>query len=95
MLFELVNCNALIEDLMRRHHDGVKDHIVLMEECAELPEAVTRVFNPDWDVNVERIAEEMAHVYAMMNLVALRLEMTPAMLQKAIDKERKELVWTI
>ena len=90
MLFEHVICEDLIGHLMEYHQDGADDRIVLMEECAELTEAVARTFRPDRDVNVEHIAEEMAHVYTMMNMVALHLGVTTEMVQKEVDKKRKK-----
>ena len=90
MLFEKVICEDLISHLMECHQDGADDRIVLMEECAELTEAVARTFRPDRDVEVEHIAEEMAHVYTMMNMVALHLGVTSEMVQKEVDKKRKK-----
>ena len=89
-MFENVICNDLIGHLMEFHQDGADDRIVLMEECAELTEAIARTFRPDRDVNVEHIAEEMAHVYTMMNMVALHLGVTTEMVQKEVDKKRKK-----
>ena len=90
MLFKNVICEDLIDHLMGHHQDGADDRIVLMEECAELTEAIARTFRPDREVEVEHIAEEMAHVYTMMNMVALHLGVTPDMVQKEVDKKRKK-----
>lgn len=90
MLFEHVICEDLIHHLMEFHQDGADDRIVLMEECAELTEAIARTFRPDRDVEVEHIAEEMAHVYTMMNMVALHLGVTTEMVQKEVDKKRRK-----
>lgn len=90
MLFEHVICEDLISHLMEFHQDGADDRIVLMEECAELTEAIARTFRPDRDVEVEHIAEEMAHVYTMMNMVALHLGVTSEMVQKEVDKKRRK-----
>lgn len=90
MLFEHVICEDLINHLMEFHQDGADDRIVLMEECAELTEAIARTFRPDRDVEVEHIAEEMAHVYTMMNMVALHLGVTSEMVQKEVDKKRRK-----
>lgn len=90
MLFDGIICRDLIDHLMEFHQDGADDRIVLMEECAELTEAVARTFRPDRDVEVEHIAEEMAHVYTMMGMVALHLGVTTEMVQKEIDKKRRK-----
>lgn len=90
MLFEHVECDDLIDHLMECHQDGADDRIVLMEECAELTEAIARTFRPDRVVNTEHVAEEMAHVLTMINMVALHLGVTPEMVQKEIDKKRRK-----
>lgn len=90
MLFEHIVCEDLIKHLMECHQDGADDRIVLMEECAELTEAIARTFRPDRDVELEHIAEEMAHVFTMMTMVALHLGVTPDMVQKEVDKKRKK-----
>ena len=90
MLFDGIVYQDLIDHLMECHQDGADDRIVLMEECAELTEAVARTFRPDRDVEVEHIAEEMAHVYTMMGMVALHLGVTTEMVQKEIDKKRRK-----
>ena len=90
MLFEHVICEDLINHLMEFHQDGADDRIVLMEECAELTEAIAQTFRPDREVAVEHIAEEMSHVYIAMNTVALQLGVTPEMVQKEVDKKRRK-----
>ena len=90
MLFDGIVYQDLIVHLMEYHQDGADDRIVLMEECAELTEAIARTFRPDRDVEVEHIAEEMAHVYTMMNMVALHLGVTSEMVQKEVDKKRRK-----
>ena len=90
MLFDGIVYQDLIEHLMKCHQEGADDRILLMEECAELTEAVARTFRPDRDVKVEHVAEEMAHVFTMMTMVALHLGVTSEMVQKEVDKKRKK-----
>ena len=90
MLFENVICDDLIDHMMECHQDGADDRIVLMEECAELTEVIARTFRPDRDVEVRHIAEEMAHVYIMMETVALHLGVTSEMIQEEVNKKRRK-----
>lgn len=90
MNFSEVVYQDLIEHLEKYHQDGTDDRIVLMEECAELTEALARSFRPDRAVEVEHVAEEMAHVYTMMTIVANRFGVTTEMVQAEVDKKRRK-----
>ena len=90
MLFDNIIYEDLNEHLRKHHRDVIEPRTILMEESAELIEALARTYRPDRDVGIENVAEEMAHVFITMELVAPWFGATPEMIQEAVDKKRRK-----
>ncbi len=66
--------------------------IILMEECAEVQQACSKVLRYGDEKNISDLVSEVGDLQCMINLLASNLDISEKQMYNAIHNKRKKLV---